>query len=353
MDDEVLSVRASEDETKQFEMNAKDVMTTNVVAVSPDTPTKKIAELLLENGISAVPVVDGSCAPIGMVSEGDLIGREEAAREARRDWWLALLADGAELDEGYLASLRAPARAARDLMAAPVVTVSEETEISEIARLLTTYRIKRVPVVRDGRIVGIVSRADLLRGLAGEQPKPAAREADATRHRMFGWLNNHFLQAHRSESDHRAAQSYGAVSDTLSVGDFRGLVADFERRQAEQHDAARRAAAEQRRQKTKELIDQHISDESWRSLLHQARQAAERGEKEWLLLRLPSQLLSDGGRAVNAPQHDWPKTLRGEAAEIYLRWERDLKPQGFGISARVLDFPGGMPGDIGLFLEWG
>jgi len=72
-----------------------------------------------------------------------------------------------------------------------------------------------------------------------------------------------------------------------------------------------------------------------------------------MLLRLPSQLCSDGDRAVNAPRADWPKTLRGEAAEIYLRWERDLKPHGFGISARVLDFPGGMPGDIGLFLVWG
>jgi hypothetical protein len=77
------------------------------------------------------------------------------------------------------------------------------------------------------------------------------------------------------------------------------------------------------------------------------------GEKEAMLLRLPSHLCSDGGRAVNAPRADWPKTLRGEAAEIYLRWERDLKPHGFGISARVLEFPGGMPGDIGLFLVWG
>ena len=70
---------------------------------------------------------------------------------------------------------------------------------------------------------------------------------------------------------------------------------------------------------------------------------------EWMLLRLPSQLCDDGGQAVNAPRADWPKTLHGEAAEIYLRWERDLKPYGFGISANVLDFPGGMPGDIGLF----
>jgi hypothetical protein len=192
-----------------------------------------------------------------------------------------------------------------------------------------------------------------LRALAEKQPNPAERDAGAREHGVLHWLDEHFVHANHSAVAHPAAQPIASASDNLSADDFRGLVADFERHQAEQYDAARRAAAQQRRQKTKELIDHHISNEGWRALLHQARQAAEHGEKEWLLLRLPSQLLSDSGRAINAPQPDWPKTLRGEAAEIHLRWEHDLKPRGFGISARVLDFPGGMPGDIGLFLVWG
>jgi CBS domain-containing protein len=171
-------------------MNACDVMTTKVVAVGPDTSTNKIAERLPENRISAVPVVDETSAPIAMLSEGDLIGREEAARD---DWWLALLADGAELNADHLASLRA--RTAREITAAPLVTVSEETDISEIARLLAAYRIKRVPVVRDGRVIGIVSRADLLRGLAREEPKPGAPGTDATRHPIFDWLDKQFLDA--------------------------------------------------------------------------------------------------------------------------------------------------------------
>lgn len=184
-------------------MNARDVMTAKVVAVSPDTPTNKIAELLLENGISAVPVVDATGAPMAMVSEGDLIGRDEAARD---DWWLALLADGTERNADYLASLRAPESTAREIMAAPVVTVREETDTSEIARLLAAYRIKRVPVVRDGRVIGIVSRADLPRGLAQGEPKPAAPEAGATGHPIFDWLDKQFLHAHRSESGHPRAQ---------------------------------------------------------------------------------------------------------------------------------------------------
>jgi hypothetical protein len=63
--------------------------------------------------------------------------------------------------------------------------------------------------------------------------------------------------------------------------------------------------------------------------LHNARQAAEHGQKELMLLHFPSQLCSDGGRAINAVEPNWPRSLRGEAAEIYLRWERDLKPHGF------------------------
>jgi hypothetical protein len=100
------------------------------------------------------------------------------------------------------------------------------------------------------------------------------------------------------------------------------------------------------------MIDNHIGADSWRSLLHHAREAAGRGEKELMLLQFPADLCSDGGRAINAPLPDWPKTLRGEAAEIYSRWERDLQPGGFRLTARVLDFPGGFPGDVGLFLGW-
>jgi CBS domain-containing protein len=144
-------------------MKARDVMTTVVSSVGPDTPIGEIAKILRDRGISAVPVVDKSGTPIGMVSEGDLIGRDETVREARRDWWLALLEEGGTLNADFLASLRPPERRARDVMTAPVVTVGEETDLREVARLLTAHRIKRVPILRDGRVIGIVSRADLVR----------------------------------------------------------------------------------------------------------------------------------------------------------------------------------------------
>jgi hypothetical protein len=100
-------------------------------------------------------------------------------------------------------------------------------------------------------------------------------------------------------------------------------------------------------------IGAHLSDESWRKLLHEAHIEAQQDAKEFMLLRFPSEVCTDGGRAINAPDLDWPTTLRGEAAEIYLRWRRDLQPQGFHLAARVVDFPDGIPGDIGRFLVWG
>jgi CBS domain-containing protein len=151
-------------------IHAGDIMTTEIVSVSPDTPTREVARLLLEKRISAVPVVDSSGVPIGMVSEGDLIGRDEADRVARRDWWLSMLAEGEALNPEFLNYVHSAHQKARDVMTSPVVSVGENAEIGDIARLLEAHRIKRVPVVRDRRIVGIVSRADLLHAVAAARP---------------------------------------------------------------------------------------------------------------------------------------------------------------------------------------
>jgi len=151
-------------------MNARDVMTKAVVSVHPDTPVREIARRRLDKGISAVPVVDNNGTPIGIVSEGDLIRRDQAAREARREWWLETLAEGEQLSPEFLAWLNSQKLAARAIMSAPVITVSEGTEVGEIARLLVARRIKRVPVVRDGRVIGIVAREDLLRTLGPSKP---------------------------------------------------------------------------------------------------------------------------------------------------------------------------------------
>src|SRR5256885_6068470 len=152
-------------------MRADEIMTPHVVTISPDTPVSRIAKLLLENHISAVPVVDAAGLPIGMVSEGDLLRRADTDRAARRAWWLEMLAEGEPLNREYEAQLRTKDQTAREIMAAPVVTATEATDVAELANLFSSYRIKRVPVVREGHLVGIVSRVDLLRAFKAEDER--------------------------------------------------------------------------------------------------------------------------------------------------------------------------------------
>jgi CBS domain-containing protein len=334
-------------------MQAKDLMTTDVVVVQPHTPAADVARQLLEHTISAAPVVDSTGAPVGMVSEGDLIGRNEDERDARRDWWLAVLAGSDTVTPDVLKSAAPREKVAQDIMAAPVITVTEDTDATEIARVLAAYRIKRVPVVREGRIVGIVSRADLLRALAAEH----APEAPAKPHNLIAEtlekIDRHFREGRDGAAGEDAKPATALGEENLNASDFRSLVMNFELDKSHRVEAAHEAAATQLKAKVKDLIDHHIADENWQALVHRAREAAMRGEKKYLLLRFPSQLCSDRGRAINVCESDWPATLRGEAAEIYLRWEHDLRPQGFHLTAEILNFPGGMPGEIGLFLVWG
>lgn len=155
-------------------MQAKDVMTSPVLTVAPETAVTEVAKLLLERHISAAPVVDEAGQLLGIVSEGDLMRRPESGTERRPSWWLTLISDPQDEARHFLKSygLRA-----RDVMSRNVVTVPESAPLQEVAILLEKHRIKRVPVVRDGKVLGIVSRANLLQALVA-QPKPAALEAD-------------------------------------------------------------------------------------------------------------------------------------------------------------------------------
>ena len=176
-------------------MLARDIMTTKVVTIAPEVPVEEIAGLLLERGISGVPVVDARGRLVGLVSEGDLI-RREGETERHRSWWLNLLGGPEDRAREYL---RTHGHRAEDVMTHDVVTVSEDTAVGEIAQLLEKRRIKRVPVLRDGEVVGIVSRANLLHGLASHKdriqitPSPddrTIREAVQALVKREGWITH-------------------------------------------------------------------------------------------------------------------------------------------------------------------
>jgi CBS domain-containing protein len=142
-------------------------MTTGVITVHPDMSVQAVAKLLSERVVSWVPVVDVADRLVGIVSEGDLLHRVETGTERptrrRRSWWLDTIASDQELARDYVKS---HGRTAKDVMTREVISVTETTDLAEIAMLLETKRIKRVPVLREGQIVGIVSRANLVRALA-------------------------------------------------------------------------------------------------------------------------------------------------------------------------------------------
>lgn len=161
---------------RRKEMLAKDVMTTSVLTVPPDADVAEVARMLLESHISAVPVVAADGSLLGIVSEGDLINRAEADTRHRPSWWLRLLATPDESSQDYL---RAYGRRARDVMTRELISVEPDTPLSRIAALLEKHHIKRVPVLEAGRLVGIVSRANLLRGVATWKKPAAVRVEDA------------------------------------------------------------------------------------------------------------------------------------------------------------------------------
>ena len=142
-------------------MKARDVMVSHVITVGPELDVKAVANTLVANGISAVPVVaiDGSI--VGIISEGDLMRR--AVSGAKRSWWLETFSSAEQLMAEFV---KAHGRKAKDVMTRQVISVSPDTSLQEIANLLEKHGIKRVPVIENGRLVGIVSRANLVQALA-------------------------------------------------------------------------------------------------------------------------------------------------------------------------------------------
>jgi len=157
-------------------MKARELMSTNLVVVPPETPVTAVASLLASRGISAVPVVDAAGAPVGLVTEGDLIRRLADEKPGPVAWFFGLFKDSGKLADRFS---KAHGKTARDVMTAELATVGEGASAEEIAQLMEKRGIRRVPVVKDGRLVGIVSRADLLRAVLAPHEAESALGDDA------------------------------------------------------------------------------------------------------------------------------------------------------------------------------
>jgi CBS domain-containing protein len=144
-------------------MRVKDVMTPNVICIDVDEPVLKAARLMLQNRISGLPVLDKEGELIGMVTEGDFLRRGELGTQRRRPKWLEFILGPGKLAQEYVHS---SGRKVKDVMTPDPRTISEDDSLQAVVEMMERHRIKRLPVTRGGRMVGIVSRANLMHALA-------------------------------------------------------------------------------------------------------------------------------------------------------------------------------------------
>jgi CBS domain-containing protein len=329
---------------------ARDVMISPAITTPATATVREVARLMLTHGVSTVPVLDEGGRLVGMTSDGDLLGRR--SEDTLRDWWLSMLVEG---DPSAPSIETAGTRRVRDVMSAPTIAVTPAASVQQVAELLQTHRLKRVPVVDDGKVVGVISRSDLLSQI---EHAPAGVPAEPGESRLLSFIESLIggvsLRGLRHEpgraADETEPRPQPAV--TVSAAVFRAEVEAYRAEVVDERQVARRQRALERRRKIKELLDEHVNEALWQDLIVHAELAARSGEQELLLLRFPSDLCSDGGRKIDVAETGWEDTLRGEAAEIHVRWRKDLRPKGFGLSARIVSYDEGVLGDIGLFLTW-
>lgn len=202
-------------------MQVRDFMSKPVIAVKPDTPAHVIASILAEQNISGVPVMDDQGRLFGVISEGDLLRRASESKAASGKWWLNSFANPDAVAREFV---KAHGQRASDVMSRAVVSISEDMSIAEAADVMSINGVKRLPVLKDGRVVGMLTRRDVVRALAEAEGtgRPANRsnaivqKAIVDRMRKEAWLD----------------ASYVTVAVNADAVELRGAVASTDQRKA-------------------------------------------------------------------------------------------------------------------------
>lgn len=182
-------------------MKVQDIMTRDVITVGPETPVHDAARLMVDHGVSGLPVVDEHGRVVGVVSEGDLIVRQKPREEM--PWWRSFFADPEALARQYQ---KAAGTIVAEVMTRPVISAPSSLPIESAALILDRYRIRRVPIVDDGRLVGIVSRGDLVKAIAMVESPPVSERSDEQlveemRERLAQepWIPKHAIVVHAND----------------------------------------------------------------------------------------------------------------------------------------------------------
>jgi CBS domain-containing protein len=345
----MLEIAQSVEETR-----ARDVMTSPVVTIGPDETARTAAEAMIRLRVSGLPVVDSQGRPLGVVSEGDFRFADAATRKRQREAWVEILSGGQSMATDYLDILEREAERVRQIMARPALCVDETAPVAEVAELMSAHKVKRILVLREGVVVGVVTRADLLRFFA-PQERPPARPVSPEAFDLAREEARVKLKQLRSAPPAPApeAPQYEEPGAGVTAAELKALVNEFEHNKSRIKEDSARQAHDKRDELVHALLKARFDDNELAHLMTLAKEAARRGESGVPALTFPTALCTDGGRAINLPDPEWPATLRGKAADFFLRWDKELRPLGFGLSARVASFPDGFPGDAELSLVWG
>lgn len=211
-------------------MKAKDIMTRDVATVRSDTSVHEIAALMMEKHISGAPVLSDDGTIIGIVSQSDLLHRAEVGTERKHKWWFRAFAD---FDAAAREYAKAHGLRARDIMSRYVISVRQDAELRDVADILDSHRIKRVPVLDEGRLVGIISRGDLVRALSQVQvAKAATRIENAALHKALSdriksqsWINDSYINVAVNDG---VVELWGFVVSADQHSALRALVEETE-----------------------------------------------------------------------------------------------------------------------------
>ncbi len=190
-------------------MRARDLMTPDVITVPPDMPATAVARLLSDRGISAVPVTDASRRVLGLVSESDLIRQFAGDPGSNMSWFAELFSNPSRMASEYA---KAHGRTASDLMTKNLVSAKPDAAISEIAQLMSKHNVRRVVVLEDGILAGVISRADLLRAVIAPAAAGEGNDDDAIRRAIIAemrkqpWINTFYITVMVKEG---VAELYG------------------------------------------------------------------------------------------------------------------------------------------------
>jgi len=328
------------------EKRVSDAMNRATVPVHPEDSACHAAEIMIKLRVSGLPVVDAENRPVGVVSETDFRYADAAERAKQREAWLRYISEGQAISPAYLEALECEADQVKRIMASPAICIDEDATLVEAAEMLAEHRIRRLIVTRDGKVTGVVSRSGLLKFFAPQRPSsrplPTPDEFEEA-------IEAAGLPAPKAPPPAPAPAPEGVAC----AADLKKLVGDFERRKVEMKADVARQAKAKRDEAIKHLLHAKFSDAEMTQLLGNALDAARRGETGCPALVFPAALCTDSGRTINLPSPEWPASLRGKAADFFLRWEKELKPLGYALAARIVSFPDGFPGDAELSLVWG